>query len=93
MCVNSPDGRLLRSNREIRESFRANFRDRFARCPDLQVQECLNYLADSPRYGEAEAASCEGVVTECEVGSTLKQVGLKKRRSGRVSPCRLSSAM
>ena len=77
-CVNAPDGRVLRSNREIREAFRAPFRDRFARCPDLQAQEFRDYLADFPRLGEAEAASCEGAVTECEVSSALKQVGLNK---------------
>ena len=31
-----------------------------------------------PRLGAAEAASCEGVVTECEVRDALKQVGLNK---------------
>ena len=63
-CINSPEGCALRSSREIREAFRAHFRDRFARCPDLQVQEFRNYLADFPRRGEAEAARCVGVVTE-----------------------------
>ena len=77
-CVNGPDGRVLRSSREIREAFRAHFRDRFAHYPDLQVQEFRNYLADSPLLGEAEAANCECVVTECEVCSALKQVGLNK---------------
>ena len=28
-----------------------------------------------PRLGAAEAASCEGVITECEVRDALKQVG------------------
>ena len=35
--VKFPDGRVLRSNHEMREAFRANFRDRFARCPDLPL--------------------------------------------------------
>ena len=74
-CVNTPDGRVLRSSRE---AFRTHFRDRFTRCPNLQVQEFCNYLADFPRLGEAEAASCEGVITECEVHSALKQVSLNK---------------
>ena len=77
-CVNAPDGRVLRSSREIREAFRTHFWDRFARCPDLQAQEFRDYLADFPRLGEAEVASCEGAVTECEVRSALKQVGLNK---------------
>ena len=77
-CVNSPDGRVLRSSREIREAFRTHFRDRFARCSDLQVQDVRNYSADFSRLGEAEAASCEGVVTEYEVRSALKQVGFNK---------------
>ena len=49
---------MLISSREIREAFRAHFRGRFALCPDLQAQEFRNYLADFPRLGEAEAASC-----------------------------------
>ena len=77
-CISSPDRRVLRSSREIREAFRAHFRGRFALCPELQLQEFRNNLADFPRLGEAEAASCEGVVTECEVRDALKQVGLNK---------------
>ena len=77
-CVNTPDGHMLRSNREIREAFWTHFRDRFACCPDLRAQEFRNYLSDFPRLGEAEAASCEGAVTECEVRSALKQVSLNK---------------
>ena len=76
--VKAPDGRLLRSAREIRDAFRAHFRDRFARCTDLPLQEFRSYLADFPRLGVAEAASCEGVVTECEVRDALKQVSLNK---------------
>ena len=77
-CVISSDGRVLRSSREIREAFRMLFRDRFVRCPDLQVQEFRSYLANFPHLGEAEAASCEGMVTECEVRNAPKQVGRNK---------------
>ena len=77
-CVNAPDRRVLKSNREIREAFRTHFRDCFAHCPDLQAQEFHDYLADFPRLGEAEAACCECAVTECEVRSAMKQVGLNK---------------
>ena len=76
--VKSPDGCVLRSNREIRDAFRAHFRDRFARCPDLPLQEFRRYLADFPRLEAAEVASCEGVITECEVRDALKQVSLNK---------------
>ena len=76
--VKAPDGRLLRSSREIRDAFRAHFRGRFARCTDLPIREFRSYLADFPRLGAAEAAGCEGVVTECEVRDALKQVGLNK---------------
>ena len=76
--VKAPHGRLLRPGREIRDAFRAHFRDRFARCTDLLLREFRSYLADFPRLGVAEAASCEGVVTECEVRDALKQVGLNK---------------
>ena len=76
--VKTPDGRLLRSTREIRDALRAHFRDRFARCTDLPLREFRSYLTDLPRLGAAEAASCEGVVTECEVCDKLKQVGLNK---------------
>ena len=76
--VKAPGGRLLLSGREIRDAFRAHFRDRFARCTDLPLQEFRSYLVDFPRLGVAEAANCEGVVTECEVCDALKQVGLNK---------------
>ena len=76
--VKSPDGRVVRSNREMRDAFRVHFRDRLTRYPDLPLQEFRSYLADLPRLGEAEAASREGVVTECEVCDALKQVGLNK---------------
>ena len=76
--VKSPDGRELRSNREMRDAFRAHFRDCFSRCPDLPLQEFRRYLADFPRLGAAEAASCVGVITECEGRDALKQVGLNK---------------
>ena len=73
--VKTPDGRLLRSSREMRDAFRAHFRDRFARCTDLPIREFRSYLADFPRLG---AASCEDVVTECKIRDALKQVGLNK---------------
>ena len=76
--VKSPDGRVLRSNSEIRDAFRAHFLGRFARCPDLLLQEVRSYLGNFPRHGAAEAAGCEGVITECEVCDELKQVGLNK---------------
>ena len=72
--VKTPDGRVLRSNREMRDAFH----DRFARCSDLPLQEFRSYLADLPRLGATEVASCDGVVTECEVRDALKQVGLNK---------------
>ena len=76
--VKSPDGDVLRLDRKMHGAFRAHFRDRFASCPDLPVQEFGSYLADFPHLGEAEAASCEGVVTECKVRDALKLVGLNK---------------
>ena len=33
--VKSPNGRVLRLNRKIRDAFRTHFRDHFARCTDL----------------------------------------------------------
>ena len=62
--VKSPDGHALRLNPEMREAFRVHFRDRFACCPDLLVQEFRSYLADFPCFEEAEAAGCKGLVTE-----------------------------
>ena len=76
--VKSPDGHALRSNGEMREAFRAHFRDRFTRCPDLLVLEFRSYLADFPRLREAEAASYESLVTECEVCDELKLVSFNK---------------
>ena len=69
--VKSPDACVLRSNHEMRDAFQAHFRDRFARCPDLPLQEFRRYLANFPRLEAAEAASCEDVIT-------LKQVTLNK---------------
>ena len=63
---------------EIRDAFRVHFRDRFARCPDLLLQEFRSYLADFCRLQETEAASCKGMNTECEVHDALKQVRLNK---------------
>ena len=62
----------------MRDAIRAHFRDLFACCPDLPFQEFRSYLADFPRLGAAEAASCEDVVTECEDRDALKLVGLNK---------------
>ena len=59
-------------NREIHDAIRAHFRDRLARCTDFPLQEFRSYLADFPRIGAAEAASCEGVIIECEVHDVLK---------------------
>ena len=59
-------------------AFQAHFRDLFACCPDLPVQVFRSYLADFPRPREAEGASCESLVTECEVRDALKQVGLNR---------------
>ena len=73
--IKSPDGCVLWSNREIRDAFRVHFRGRFARCPGLPLQEFRRYVADFPLL---EAASCKGVITECEVRDALKQVGLNK---------------
>ena len=72
--VKTPDGRLLQSSGEIGDAFRG----RFARCTDLPLREFRSYLADFPRLGAAETASCEGEVTECGVPDALKQVGLNK---------------
>ena len=55
--VKTPDGRLLRLSREIRDAFRAHFQDRFARCTDLPLREFRSDLADFPYLGVAEAAS------------------------------------
>ena len=62
----------------MRGVIRAHLHDRFARCPDLPVQEFRSYSSDFPRLQEAEAASCEGLVTEYEVRDVLKQVGFNK---------------
>ena len=76
--VKSPDKCVLQSNREIRDAFRAHFRDRFVRCPDLPLQEFRSYLTDFTLLRAADAASREGLITKCEVRDALKQVGLNK---------------
>ena len=77
--IKSPDGNVLRSNREIRDDFRAHFCDHFACCPDLPLREFRSYLADFSRLGATEAASCEGVIIECKVRDDLKQVRFRVR--------------
>ena len=74
--ITSLDGCVPQTNREIRDAFRVHFRDHFACCPDLPLQEFRSYLADFPRLGAAETASYEDVITECEVRDALKHVGL-----------------
>ena len=76
--VKSSDGHVLQSNREMHGAFRVHFRNRFARFPDLPVQEFRSYLTDFLCFEEAKAASCEGLVTEYEVRDVLKKVGLNK---------------
>ena len=66
------------SNREMRDAFQAHFRDRFARCTNLLVQEFCSYLTHFPCFWKAEAASCKFLVTECEARDVLKQVSLNK---------------
>ena len=73
--VKSPNGCLLRSNRRIHDAFRAYFRDRFALCTDLPLQEFRSYLADLPSQLAASVALRRGVDTECDA---LKLVGLNK---------------
>ena len=74
--VKSSDGRSLESSREILEEFRSHFKARFARLPDLPVEQFNEYLADFPRL--TDAAKCEGMVTEEEVREALKQVKRNK---------------
>ena len=69
--VTSLDGRVLQSNREMRDAFRVHFHNHFARCPDLPLQEFRSYPIDFPHLGAAEAVCCEGVITECEVHDAL----------------------
>ena len=52
--VKSRDGRMLRSNNEMHETFREHFCDLIASCPDLPVQEFRSYLADFSRLSEVE---------------------------------------
>ena len=62
----------------MHDTFRVYFRDRFARCPYLPVQEFRSYLSDFPCLREAEAANCECLVTKCKIRDALKQVSLNK---------------
>ena len=53
--VKTADGQLLHSSREMRDAFRAHFRDRFARCPDLPIRE--NRSFPTARVGLLNAKS------------------------------------
>ena len=56
--VKFPDEHELQLNREMYDAFRVYFRDLFARCPDLALQEFRSYLANIPRLGAMEAEMC-----------------------------------
>ena len=72
--VKTPDERVLRSNREM--PFGRTF---VIALPAVLISRFRSFAAISPTsLGAAEAASCKGVVTECEVCNALKQVGLNK---------------
>ena len=77
VCQDRGRATLLHSSREIRDAFRAHFRIALP-LPWSPDPEFRSYLADCPPPPGAEAAGCEGVVTECEVRDALKQVGLNK---------------
>ena len=70
--VKSLEKRVLQSNGKIREAFRAHFRGRFARLPDLPIKEFRSYLANFPCFQKTEAAGYEGLVAECEIHEALK---------------------
>ena len=76
--IKSPDGHIVQSSHEMCKTFQVHFRDHSAHLPDLPVQEFHSYLANFPHLHEVEAASCKGLVTECEVCDALKQVSLNK---------------
>ena len=74
--VKSADGCVLESNRHICDALWTLF------CyPNLQLQEFCSHLANFPFLGVAEAACCEGMITECEVCDALKLPGLDALRS------------
>ena len=73
--IKSPDVHVPRSIREMRDAFRTHFCDRFAYRTDLLPLEFRCYLVD---FRAKEAASCEDVVTECEVCNALNQVDHNK---------------
>ena len=76
--VHNLEGHALVSTREICEGFREHLSERFTQLPGLRVDEFGSYLADSPRLTAARAASCDGLVTEHEVITALRQVGCNK---------------
>ena len=47
----SPDGCVLRLNCKTRDAFRAPFRNRFARSPDLPLHGVRSYLANFHSLG------------------------------------------
>ena len=69
-----PDGCMLGSNHEMCDTFRTYFHDHSVCSPDLPVLEFRSYLANFPHFWEVEAASCEGLVTECKVCDALKHL-------------------
>ena len=76
--VKFPDGGMLRLYREIRDTFWRTF---VVALPAVLISLFKSFAAilpTSPRLGAAEAARCEGVITECEVRDALKQDSLNK---------------
>ncbi|CAE1178594.1 unnamed protein product [Acanthosepion pharaonis] len=77
-CVTLPDKRTVTTSAGICEAFRLFFQDLFTREPGLSSAQFDAYLADFPCLEAAEAARCEGPITESEIWDALKQVGLDK---------------
>ena len=65
--VKTLDRHVLQSNHEMHRAFQAHLHDFFVCFLDLLVQELHSYLANLTYLGQAEVASCKGLVIECKV--------------------------
>ena len=76
--VTSLDGQHWTTKEGIFREFRDYFQKLFIKEPELISAQFYTYLADFPGLEAAEAAECDGCITENEIRQILETVGTNK---------------